>query len=280
MTLGEVAGEMGDLDRAQAAFEAAARDGAARPHALRGVAQVMVARGRDPVAAVGAARAAVEASNSMDAGALRVLGDALTAAADAQEDQDKSRALASEAADAFTSALKAAGENPALLDRLASAYEKAARPEEVIRTYERILALPAGQLSSRNRAFTQNNLAFAIFSGKPDRASLERAANLSRAAAQAVPIGAILDTLGAIEAGLGNRAGAIDAFRRSLSDHPGAPAPLSRLAELLAAGSAAERDEAKKLILSVEKAPADPSLTPTTETLDRIGRVRAALGMH
>jgi tetratricopeptide (TPR) repeat protein len=277
VALGEVAGEMGDLDRAESAFRAAAAIPETKTPALRGLAGVALSRGGDPAAAIAAARLAVESSQSRDPRSLRLLGDARLAAAAAAGGTPAARSLALEAAGDFLTCLDLTGETPPLLDRLARAYDTAGDHDKSIAAQERIVALPSSLLAPRDRAAAQNNLAYSLVTHRTDRESLERARRLAQSAAVTLPIGPVLDTLGVSEAALGNRGAAIDAFRRSLADRPDAPSTLSRLAELLAAGSQAERDDARRLLAEAERASSGSAGASSAETAERLARVRKSL---
>ena len=167
-----------------------------------------------------------------------------------------------------------------MLARLARACELAGRPDDAIAAYDRLLALPDSLLNAQDRAGTQNNLAFLLVSARKDKDTLQRARDLAHAAAVARPVGAILDTMGTIEGLLGNRQGAIEAFRRSLADRPGAPGTQAKLAELLSTGPEPEREEARKLVLAAAQAASDPQWGDSPETHDRLRRVRSSLGMQ
>lgn len=279
ITLGQLAGEMNDFDRATSAFVAASKFPAAKGEALRGVAIIELLRKKDPAAMLAAARAAVEASGPADPYSKQILGDALIASIDSAADAAAAQRAAAEAVAAYQSSLAISGDVPFVLDRLANAHKLAGKPELAIESYGRFLALPDSVISSQQRAATQNNLAYLLLA-KGDRASLTRARELVNAAAVALPVGAVFDTMGTVEAALGNQAAAIDAFRRSLQDRPEVVDTASKLAEALSTGTDEQKSEARQLVNQVEATIAKSSRPVSVEATARLKRVRGSLGMN
>jgi tetratricopeptide (TPR) repeat protein len=277
--LGRVCGHMKDYDSARSAFVAAAEQPEAKPEALRGLALIAITSGADPGAAVAAARRAVEASGPNEPMSMRLLGDALIAAAEAEPDPAKHRPLATEAAGLYKKILGISGESLLVLDRMARAYTRAGDIDLAIEAYERLVALPAGAMSAQQLAATQNNFACALLT-KTDTESITHARQLALAASGVLPVGAVFDTLGAAEAALGNKAAAVEAFRHSLKLRPGAPATAVKLAELLAPGTESQRDEARKLVADTDAAMAATPAALTPDLLERFNRVRGVLGSN
>lgn len=245
---------------------------------LRGLTLVALEKKGDPQVAIAAAERAVEASQSKDAISVLLLGDALLAGAETEKDQAKSQEMAVRAAETYAAAMNITGETPIGLEAMARALEKANRLDGAAAAYERILSFPAG-LTPRNRAATQNNLAFVLLTNRPDKTALEKARELSKAAIAVLPVGAAYDTLGAIESMLGNRAAAIEAFRNSLGNRSDSPATMSKLAELLASGSVNEQGEARRLVTAAEKAMEASASNSQPEVAEKIQQVKKMLRM-
>lgn len=272
-TIGDVAGELGQLDRAEQAFRAAASTPAGRSPAHRGLALIALRRG-DAAAAVQAARIAAEAPADKDPRAVLVLGDSLLSLADSQPPlQD----AAAEAAAVFGRLIGLVGPSPASLDKLAQAHLLSGRIDDAVGAFDQLIALPAPPFSKAEIAAGKNNLAVALVTHRKDKESLVRAKELAVSAAAELAIGPVFETVGAAQAALGERQDAITSFRRSLQLRPNEIDTMLKLAEQLAAGNAAEREEAGQLVAQVEAMPAAQGARRQTSSADLIERIRGLL---
>jgi tetratricopeptide (TPR) repeat protein len=120
--------------------------------------------------------------------------------------------------------------------------------------YERALKLrPAPP--ERVVAIYRNNIAFLILQEFPtDLPRLRTARDHANAAVQAQPLPDFYETLGSVQAALNDRPAAIAAYRQALQIRPASVAATAGLAEQLAGGTPAERDECRRLIAAAEDA--------------------------
>lgn len=143
------------------------------------------------------------------------------------------------------------------------------------------LALRSGAgVPPGNVAVVKNNLAFALCSQAArsgDKAGLPRAKSLIDEAISVNPIGPFYDSLGAINAALGDRAAAIAAYRKSIEIDAGSITSAIGLADLLSGGSSADKAEARKLIAAADKALAAGG-SVSTERKKQLDDTRARLG--
>ena len=198
----------------------------------------------------------------MQAEAAGERGDAAQMSAKRQEAQATLALLA--AIDALPTAL--------LVD-MANLAERLRDDRQAAALYERILASPEPP-RGRALAILKNNLAFLLYKQSPlgtANDGLRRAKLLAEEAISIERLGAFFDTLGSIEAALGDRSAAVTAFRTAVQLDVEAPGPRLNLAELLAGGSAAEQSEARS-ILSTFTAP-----TGDAELEAQLTRVREQL---
>jgi tetratricopeptide (TPR) repeat protein len=143
--------------------------------------------------------------------------------------------------------------------------------------YDSALALPA--LPYRLRLVVQNNAAYSLVSQpSPAPEALRRALSLARETADAAAIPQFLDTLARVQLAMRSRADAIVTYRRALAVEAGHPECLLGLSEILATGTPAEQDEARRL---AGRLIGDRGVTPalTVKQSERLTRLRAMLGL-
>lgn len=140
------------------------------------------------------------------------------------------------------------------LYEMAMLAEEADHPPSKMDLYEKSLAAAQGA-TPVEIAVLNNNLAWVLYtqaigSGKKD--ALARAQQLASKATEASPNASFFDTLGCINAALSDRAGAVAAFRKSLSIDPQYLEASVGLASQLAAGSGEEKTEAAELLKAID----------------------------
>ncbi len=248
----------GDTPGAIAAARQAVAKDPKSASALVGLASRLLDSAADPAEAVALARQAAEAEPKQPA-ILALLAEAQLKLADnraAAQDPSGSAAARKDAArtlEEFLS-LKAAdfrsssgmgilAENLGNLPAAISCYESALRAGA---------SVPAGNL-----AVVKNNLAFAIYSQAASAGTkdgLQRAKSLIDEAITVNQVGPFYDSLGAINAALGDRAAAMAAYRKSIELDARSITSAIGLADLLSVGSSADKAEARKLIDTADKA--------------------------
>jgi tetratricopeptide (TPR) repeat protein len=248
----------GDKAGAVAAGRAAVAKDPQSVTSLLGLANLLLGTESDPAEAAALARRAAEVSPDAPA-PLIVLAAAQLEQADrrsAANDQPGRDAARRDAAATL------AKFNALKIDDFGSINDMAVMAERMedlpaaIALYERAIALPQAP-TGRNLAIVKNNLAFAMYmrsTGAGSKEPLGRAKSMIDEAIQIAQLGPFYDTLGAIDAAMGDRAGAIAAYRKALAADEKSVGSSIGLAHLLAGGTPDERAEASKLIQSVDAA--------------------------
>lgn len=208
------------------------------------------------------------------AAAAPASADPLLMAAQSQLAQTNGRARASETLKKLV-ALNATDTGTVLA--IANLADTMDEVETAIRFYELGIAAPTPP-AGMNMAIAKNNLAYRLLKLPRTAASddnLRRAKTLIDDAIRITQLAPFYDTLGSIDAAIGDRAGAIEAFRRAIAIDPAPVGPRLNLAEVLASGEPAEKEEAARLIGGIDAA-AESGLT--AEQREQLGRVRAQAG--
>lgn len=144
-----------------------------------------------------------------------------------------------------------------LLNDLAIMAERIDDPATAVSLYEQAIASPQAP-AGRNLAIAKNNLAFTLLQqsiASGNKAPLARAKQLVSESIQVEPLPSFYDTLGSINAAMGDRPGALSAYRRCLTDDPRSYTTVVGLAMLLADGTTDEKAEATALVKRIDDAP-------------------------
>jgi tetratricopeptide (TPR) repeat protein len=232
-------------------------------------------RGETPLALARAEAAANASPDSIRA--LATLVESAVAAARAAEPSDAGAAKRHrEAANRAFERLRAVpSPDPSARFLMAGLADQLDRHADALAEYQVVLdqSLPA---SGIDPAIVRNNMAYLLFRSGAQGEALRKARTLALDAVAARPnLGPLLDTLGAIEAALGDAPAAITTLRRATAADPNAVDPFISLADLLAA-EASTRDEARELLSRVDAAIAAGAKPSPTRTA-ALQRARAAV---
>ncbi|MCC6660590.1 MAG: tetratricopeptide repeat protein [Phycisphaerales bacterium] len=264
--LGLVQAQAGLRTEAIESLKAALQTEPARPAAVSELCRLLAAAGRS-ADAVGVAQRAYDA-RPPDADATLNLARAQLAAADQPEHAGQSLATA---VDLFKKAAELAPGNLGIVLDGAGAAERARNPRAAVWFYDRAMALPAP--SPDLAATLRNNAAYALYSAEPSREELARARDLAQDAVRRSPVAAHYDTLAHIEAAVGSRQAAMDAYRKALQLEPGFVSARIGLASIMLKSGGQDRSEAAALLdgLTESKLTADQraELSRVREQLQR-----------
>lgn len=256
----------GDRSGAIAAARLALEREPQNPGLMLTLARLLIGPGGDAAEAEAVALQAAAAAPSSP--------DPLLTAAQAQLAQSNGRARASESLKKLI-ALGATDAGTVLA--IANLADTMDEVETAIRYYELGLASPTPP-SGLNMAIAKNNLAYRLLKLPRTSASdesLRRAKTLIDDAIRLAQLAPFYDTLGSIDIAMGDRTGAIEAFRRAIAIDPSPVGPKLNLAEVLASGTPAEKEEAARMIGAIDPA-AQPTLS--AEQREQLGRIRSQIG--
>ncbi len=247
----------GDLPAALAAARQAVAISADSPAALLTLSRIVIAAGADPVEAISSAERAVSAtSDSTEAkNALlnaRVYKFVSLSDKGTPEERLTARREALEGLQQLSS--KSIPDYRIIFNMAISADQLEDYPS-AIALYERIVTMPGGPTGAELGA-AKNNLAYLLLnqnrSGPPNEAVF-RARTLAEEAVRLVGLATIYETLGSINARIGDRPAAIAAYRKALEIDQNDVASLIGLAGLLVSGSSPEQDEASGILRRVDE---------------------------
>ncbi len=171
------------------------------------------------------------------------------------------------------------GQNTSSVLDTASLAEQLADFDGAIGLYERHLASPQAP-TGFGLAIVKNNLAFLLLqqsaaTGKAE--SLTKAKALIEEAVKLSEIAAFLETMGAINAAMGQPKAAIEAYRRALKLSPDSIASKIGLASTLSEGTPAERAEATRILSEIDSQPR-PQGSLSDKRLKQLEATRQRLG--